>query len=174
MKHDPGLLLALGQKYADNHDVRVVVCSQGRGADWLRDRAEAEGLTSVQVLGFQPFDALPDVLGSAAVLLAILEPDAGVFSVPSKVLTYLCAGRPLVLAVPPDNLAARIVTREGAGSVVPPGDGPAFVATVERFVDAPDARSAAGDCARAYAEQTFDIARITDHFERILSDVRIA
>lgn len=174
MKHDPGLLLALGQKYASDPDVRVVVCSQGRGADWLRDQADAQGLTSVKVLGFQPFDAMPDVLGSATALLAILEPDAGVFSVPSKVLTYLCAGRPIVLAVPPDNLAARIVTREEAGAVVPPGDAPSFVAAAQRFVDAPGARSAAGKRARAYAEQTFSIARITDRFERILTDARNA
>lgn len=58
---------------------------------------------------FQPFEQIPQVQAAANVLIAILELDAGVFAVPSKVFTYLCAKRPLILADPLENLAARIV-----------------------------------------------------------------
>ena len=63
----------------------------------------------------QPFDAYPDVLATADVLIAFVEVDAGAFSLPSKVLSYLCAERAIVLSVPKKNLASRIVVKSGAG-----------------------------------------------------------
>ena len=55
------------------------------------------------------------MLASATVLIGILEEDAGVFSVPSKVLSYLCAGRPIVLCAPAENLASRTLLEAEAG-----------------------------------------------------------
>lgn len=170
MKHNPDLLLRLALRARSRPDVRVVVVSQGLGADWLAERKAAQGVDNLVLLPFQPFEELPDVLGAADVLLALLEPDAGVFSVPSKVLTYLCAARPVLLAVPPENLAAQIVQREGAGRVVAPDDTAGFVAAAEALLDDPDARTAAGRRARAYAEQAFDIDAITDRFEAVLGE----
>src|SRR5262249_23180303 len=101
MKHDPALLLELARRYRDEADVAVVVISQGPGASWIAEHARDDRLANLLVLPFQPFDAMPDVLASADVLVAILEPEAGVFSVPSKVLTYLCAAKPLLACMPP-------------------------------------------------------------------------
>ena len=101
-------------------------------------------------------------------LTAILEPDAGVYSVPSKVLSYLCAARPVLLAVPRENLAASIIERERAGVVVPPEAVQSFALEGRRLLDDPDRRTAMAERARAYAERTFDIDAIADRFEAIL------
>ena len=90
--------------------------------------------------GFKPFSEMPEAMAAADVLVAVLEPDAGVFSVPSKVLAYLCGGRPVLLAVPPENLAARIVARETAGLVVPPDDAAGFLAHAETLMARSDLR----------------------------------
>jgi len=34
----------------------------------------------LEILDYQPFEALPDVMGAGDILLAILEPEAGIFS----------------------------------------------------------------------------------------------
>jgi glycosyltransferase involved in cell wall biosynthesis len=163
MKHDPGLLLDLAQAQPG---CAVVVVSEGLGADWLRARAaQAPNLV---LLPFQPFARLGEVLASADVLVAVLEPDAGIFSVPSKVLTYLCAGRPLLLAIPPENLAARIVTRIGAGLTAAPYDRATFLAAVAKLADDAAARAEMGAKALDYAAKTFDIAAIAARFETIL------
>jgi len=164
LKHDPSLLLDLARA---EPDCMVVVNSEGRGADWLR--ANGTGAANLRVLPFQPFARLGEVLASADVLVAVLEPDAGIFSVPSKVLTYLCAGRPLLLAVPPANLAARIVTREGAGFAADPGDRAGFLAAAKRLAGEPATRAAMGAKALDYAAKTFDIAAIATRFEAILA-----
>lgn len=166
MKHNPELLLSLARRLERTPDARVVVVSEGAGAEWLRAQDPPSNLL---LLPFQDFDDLPDVHATADVLAAILEPDAGVYSVPSKVLSYLCAARPVLLAVPPENLAAQIVQRERAGVVVPPTAPAAFGIEGERLLDDAGLRRAMAGRARAYAERTFDIEAIADQFETILA-----
>jgi glycosyltransferase involved in cell wall biosynthesis len=165
LKHDPRLLVELARRL-DGAGARVVVVSGSPGAQWLRDDVGAA--PNLDVLPFQPYADLPDVLGSADVVVAILEADAGAFSVPSKVLSYHCAGRPIVAAVPRENLAARIIERNGSGVVVPPGDAAALGDAVASLLADPDEARATGERARAYAERTFDIAVIGDRFEDVL------
>jgi len=101
-------------------------------------------------------------------LLVLLEPDAGVFSVPSKVLTYHCAGRAILGAIPAENLAARTIEANGAGVVVDPGDSDRFIAAARSLIDDPARRIAMGSSARVAAEETFDIDVITDEFLSVL------
>jgi glycosyltransferase involved in cell wall biosynthesis len=169
MKHNPALLLELARMLDLNSSGELIVVSEGAGVEWLAEEAAREEIGSLRCLGFQPFEELPDVLGSADVLVAILEADAGVFSVPSKVLSYLCAGRPVLLAVPKENLAAKIVVECGAGPVVEPADIRGFCAEAQHLIDSPKLREQYGPAARQYAETHFDIHRIGDEFEAILS-----
>lgn len=168
LKHDPEVIVQLARHFSKHEDVEVVVVSEGRGADWLRRRRDEESLVNLRLLPFQPYAVLPDVLASGDVLLTLLEADAGAFSVPSKVLSYLCAGRALLAAVPSDNLAAEIVRRSGAGFLVEPGDKGDLVACAARLLADGGLRELLGRRARRYAEENFDVATIGDRFEPIL------
>jgi len=168
MKHNPDLLLQLALQCRAHPQVRVAVISEGIGADWLRARISENRLTNLLLLPYQPFSLLPQVLAAGDVLIAVLEEDAGVFSVPSKVLTYLCAARPLLLAVPAVNLAARIIAEEQAGLTVPPADTAGFLAAASRLMQEPDTRALMAARARAYAEANFTISTIADRFAALL------
>jgi glycosyltransferase involved in cell wall biosynthesis len=169
MKHNPALLLELARHFQDEERAQVVVISEGLGADWLREKKAKLGVDNLLLLPFQPFENMPDVLASSDVLVAILEPDAGVFSVPSKVLTYLCAGKPILAVMPPENLAARIIEKAGAGIVEKPGEVGAFMAAGKRLQGDPGLRRRAGASARSYAENAFDIKRVADAFVAVLT-----
>jgi glycosyltransferase involved in cell wall biosynthesis len=168
LKHVPGLLEELAADLADDPRLAVVVVSQGRGADYLRRRQAQRGLANLRVLDFQPYEDLPAVLASADVLVGVLNPDAGVFSVPSKTLSYLCAARPILLAVPRANLAARIVADSGAGLVVEPDDQAGFIAQARLLAGDAALRARMGAAGRVYAQKHFDIEAIAGRFERIL------
>ena len=120
LKHQPAVLLDLANSLADRPDVKLIVASEGLGADWLREHDHDRRLVQ---LPFQPYDDLPLMLAAADVLVVLLEADAGTFSVPSKVLTYHCAGRAILGAMPAENLASRNIARVGSGVVTAPGDG---------------------------------------------------
>jgi glycosyltransferase involved in cell wall biosynthesis len=166
LKHRPELLYRLAQQRVGDAD--VVVVSEGMGEARLRDMLRRHPLPNLHLLPFQPMDDYPDILGSADVLVALLEPTAGTFSVPSKVLSYLCAGRPVLAAIPPENLAARTIERAGAGLVVPPDDEEALLVAAKQLRTDPELRHEAGGRARAYAETTFDTAVIADRFQDVI------
>ena len=168
-KHDPGLLWALAERARETVGWDVVVVAEGYGADWLRKRQADAPNPRLHIHGYQPYEDLPDILGSADILLALLEPDAGVFSVPSKVLTYHCAGRPVVAAVPAPNLSARLIVEADSGLVVEPGNPAGFVATCESLLSDPVEGDRMGRNARRYAEETFDIAQVTEKFSEAIA-----
>jgi glycosyltransferase involved in cell wall biosynthesis len=165
MKHNPDLLRHLALHFRGDDEVRVVVISEGPGVEYLRERKSLEDLRNLEVLPFHPFEEMPDVLAAADVLVAVLEADAGVFSVPSKVLSYHCAGRAILGAMPTSNLASRIIMGQGSGVTVEPGNLDGFLLLAARLRQ--DARLCEnfGWAAREYAEKQFDIRAITDLFE---------
>lgn len=168
MKHNPELLVQMAVALKAIRDAKVIVISGGTALEFLQGRAIELGLHNLKTMTFQPFERLPEVLGAADVLMAVLEPDAGVFSVPSKVLSYLCAGRPMLTAMPQENLAARTITSAGAGVAVAPKDVEGFVATGLELAKDEARRKTMGAAGRSYAERTFDIQAIADRFEPVL------
>ena len=163
MKHRPDLLYQLAESL--DSSCSVVVISEGPGREYLSKMPKCENLL---LLDFQPYDRVPDVLASADVLLATLEADAGQFAVPSKILSYLCAGRPLLLAAPRSNLAASIVEQSGAGTVVDPDRPQEWIEAARRLGADACLRAALGTSARRYAETEFEISRIAARFEEVL------
>jgi colanic acid biosynthesis glycosyl transferase WcaI len=167
LKHNPALLADLARHFAADPRVAVVVVSEGIGADWLAARKAAPGLDNLRLLPFQPFARLAEVSATGDVLVAILEPDAGVFSVPSKVLSYCCAGRAILAAVPKANLAARLIEREALGLVVDPADAAGFIAAAAGLVGDAPLRARMGKNALDYARRTFDIDAIATAFGKV-------
>jgi glycosyltransferase involved in cell wall biosynthesis len=168
LKHNPNTLLQLARRFKSSPDVRVVLVSQGIGRDFLEAAKKKESLDNLVLLDFEPYAKLPEVLASADVLLASVEPDAGAFCVPSKILSYMCSARPILMSVSPQNLAARIVTRSDSGYVTAPGDDEDFAnRAVELYQNRQRCREMAGN-ARRYAESTFDIDQIGSIFEAVL------
>lgn len=165
-KHNLALLLKLARRCAPGE--LLLVAAQGAGMPGLSAAKSAHQIDALKLLPLQPADHLSDLLATADVLVATLEPDAGKFAVPSKVLSYLCAGRPVLLAAPRENLASRIVQRANAGIVVDTRDESGFLAAADLLRGSKNMRAEFGANGRAYAEKTFDIAAITQKFERVL------
>jgi colanic acid biosynthesis glycosyl transferase WcaI len=168
MKHNPRLLVALAQGVASVPEARVVVVSAGAAATWICEEARKLGLRNLRVLPFQPVAQLPAMLAAASVLLCVLEPDAGAFSVPSKILSYLVAGRPILAAIPQGNLGYRIVTQSGAGAAIDPTNEQAFVAAGLEILRNPECQSEFGAAGRRYAEEHFVGDKIVQKFRHAL------
>jgi colanic acid biosynthesis glycosyl transferase WcaI len=167
LKHDPAVISRLAETAPTGS--RVVVVSEGRGREWLE--AEAGDVPGLMLFDYQPYEQLPDMLASADVLLVVLESDASRYSVPSKVLNYLCAGRPVLALLPPDNAVAQMIEAAGAGLVVAPGDADGAAAALQELLSSAQVRERMGTAARRYAERTFDVTRVGDRFESLLYDI---
>jgi colanic acid biosynthesis glycosyl transferase WcaI len=165
LKHSPDLLIQLARQHLPN--VKVVVVAQGLGCKKLSEAVKLEKLENLILLPLQPVFRLSEVLASSDVLVALLEADAGEFSVPSKVQSYLCASRPILLAAPKGNLATVVVTREGAGIAVEPDDISGFLTAARKFAEGnADSRTMAKN-GRAYAARAYNISQVTTRFEGV-------
>jgi glycosyltransferase involved in cell wall biosynthesis len=164
MKHRPEVLLALAGKLEVLGNAKLIVVAGGAGADWLAERKHEVSQQVLTLLPFQPYDRVPEVLGSADVLISLLDAEAGEFAVPSKTLAYLCAGRALIIAAPEKNEAARTVLRAQAGMVVSPDDPAQTIAAAEKLLASRELCEELGRNARRYAEAHFAIEGVADRF----------
>lgn len=170
LKHDPELLVALAAEVrAQGTPVRLVVVNEGPAEPIVR-AAAARLSVPLTLLPFQSYADLPDVLASGDILVVLLEQDAGEFSVPSKTLSYLAAGRPVLGLMPSENLAASLVLCAG-GFVVPPlrSSLPAAGLWADQLLRDPARLAQLGAESRLLAEKEFALETCADEFERILA-----
>lgn len=169
LKHNPALLVSLARKVIDaGQPVQLVVVNEGPAVDVLREEAARAGVP-LKILPFQPYERLAEVLATGDILVVLLESSAGEFSVPSKTLSYLCAGRPVLGLMPAENLAAQLVQRVD-GCVQPPLES-SLTEAVNWVVDVlhdTERRADLGHAARTLAESEFAMAGCVARFERIL------
>lgn len=163
MKHDPALILQVAKALEPTGGL-MVVRSQGLGADWLKEQNTSGSYPSLRIDGYVPYQDLPSSLASADVLLAVLEPDAAKYSVPSKVLTYLSAGRAVLLVSPQENLAAQKVLASAGGVVISDTRTGTLVNAVQDLAGNLVKTKQFGSNGRRYAEKEFNIASIRDRF----------
>ncbi|GAA2081363.1 glycosyltransferase family 4 protein [Aeromicrobium halocynthiae] len=170
-KHNPMLLVeVLRAAHAQGLEAAMTVISEGEAADSLAALAQEEPDLGLRVLPFQPAEDLPYVLGSADVLVGLLEPDATMFSIPSKVLSYMAAGRPILGLMPDDNPAAMDILTTGGHVEVPTVDGAwACAEWLEKLAADTGAVATIGSRARAVAEEKFHLPTITQRFESVLA-----
>ncbi len=166
LKHNPVLIENLAK---ENPSIEVIVIGSGVGVDYLSKQKLS--IPNLRILPLQSFSEFEQVLGSGDVLVAVIEDDAGKFSVPSKVLSYMCAGKPIVLAAPSENLAAKIITDSNSGIVVDSSDIQGFSAAVYALITDKIRSDTMSINSRKYAEANFNIEKITDDFENIFRDI---
>ena len=164
-KHDPRLFLELASEFQTAPDVRIVIISEGHGAAWLARRKSE--FPTLLLLPFQTTTDFEQALSAADVLLAVLEPEAAKFSVPSKVLSYMTAGKPILAAIAAENLAARTIRAAGAGLTVDPRDPSGLRQQARLLIDDAEACRRYGAAALAHAQAHFAIDDIAGRFEAV-------
>lgn len=168
MKHNPDIVYDTAEMLQDESDILFLVITQGQGRTHLEQRQEVKKLPNLRLLDFQPFDIFPQVLGSADCTLTLLEPEAGIFSVPSKVWSSYCAQKASLLVVPENNLAAKITKKINAGRIISTNDPKILRNTILELYGSQELCEELGMNARAYAEEHFYVKDIAKKFEEII------
>jgi colanic acid biosynthesis glycosyl transferase WcaI len=167
LKHNPEIIIQAAKDLIHDQDFVFLVISEGIGATYLQKEKAANNLTNLHILPFQDYPNLPLILSSADILLSILESDAALYSVPSKVLTYLCIGRPIILSLKYENLAARIIKENNTGYVLSSANTVDLTNKIKFLKSKPSLAKKLGENGRKYAESNFRISHISDLFANI-------
>lgn len=164
LKHRPELLLHL----ADDPEFKkfggvVVVISQGYGRELLEKPKNKR--ENIELRDFLPIPELAQLFSDATVLLAVLEPEASTFSVPSKIMSYLSAGKPIVASIDPKNASAAILQESGAGIVVSPeSSADDFSQAVTQIISDFQLALSMSQASAKYSQDNFDGAKAAEFF----------
>jgi glycosyltransferase involved in cell wall biosynthesis len=159
-------------RYVSAHPTaRFVITAAGPAVENLGRALKQENLGNVILLPWQNYAYYTEMLASADILLSVSTDDAAAFSIPSKILGYLCAGRPVLAVTPRGSPTARQLIGNDMGVVADPNDREGLVAALDRLFGDRAMRDRFSRNARAYAEANFSIVRQTKAFRSILDTV---
>ena len=144
---------------------------QGEERKKLEEDISNRNLTNVRMLPLQPAEALSRMYSSADVLLLNQSASIQDAVIPSKLLTYMAAGRPIVAAVSERSEAARQVLRGNCGVVVPAENPRALVEAVLALRRDPALRHELGANGRAYVEAHFTKDRVLRAYDEFFRSV---
>lgn len=146
----------------DNHLLWVIV---GEGEERQLVENAARDLPNLLVLPLQPAPTLAQVYAAADVLLLNQKAAVKDAVIPSKLLTYMASGKPVLCAVHDESEAARLVQQAQCGQIVQPED-PASLAQGALGLRAnPSLRAAMGADGRAYAVANYEKAHVLSLYD---------
>ncbi len=145
----------------------------GDGADraHLERLAVEHGLRNVEFVGRHVAGEMPAFLQAADGLLVHLRQDGvGEFAIPTKILSYLAAARPILCAA--GGASAELMREADAGLITQPGDAAGLADAIARLAAmTPGARAQLGENGRRYLSLNLDKSRVIDFYETALKDL---
>jgi colanic acid biosynthesis glycosyl transferase WcaI len=162
------VVLDAAARLHDRRDVLFLFVGEGQVKDELERASRTSGLPNVRFLPFQPREVLSDVQAAADVSLVTLAPGRGETSVPSKLIGYMAAGRPVVASVDLDCDTAEVIRSARCGVVVPPGDAAALAGAVDALLADEEARELMSQRARRFFEERYAADAVLRRYAEIL------
>ena len=148
-----------------------VLVGDGSDRARLEQMVADRDLPNVIFTGQQPADDMPDFYRAADALLVHLRPSLmGEHAIPTKVVAYLAAGRPIICAS--GAAAAEVVRQADAGLAVEPGDSAGIVEAVRNLAARPEAeRTSLGERGRRFFQVHFRRDAVINEYEEILREL---
>ncbi len=149
---------------------RIIFLLVGDGAQRsaVERRLRALGLANVRLLPFVPWQDYPVLVAACDVGLVTLKKEMKTPVVPSKLLTYMACGRPVILSLPEESDARAIVREADCGLLVRPGDAGALAAAIRTLLADPAHADRLGAAGRRYAVEHFERSTCVARWEGLL------
>ena len=155
----------------DHEDILFLFVGEGEEKAHVEARARKMRLTNMMFLPFQPRERLCEVQASADVSLVTLAKGRGRTSVPSKVVGYMAAGRPVIASVDQDSDTAAEVISSGCGLIVAPEDPVALAEAILGLSKEPRHLSTLGRNARKWFLEHFSAHENLRRFDELLRNL---
>lgn len=160
-----------------NHeDIEFFIVGDGLEKDALVQRVKELCLNNVRFLPMQPKEVYPWILASCDVSLVTLNSKVLTPVVPSKILSIMAAGRPILASMPLDGDAPKLIKESNGGLCVEPENAVALAEAIIFLARHPEKRDEMARRGRAYIEKTMSLEKVIIDleilFETIISEYR--
>lgn len=172
MKQGLGVLLdAAAPDHGGSGNGQWVVAGDGAGKTALVDEAARRGLETIRFLPLQPDDRFNEMMIATDVCVITQQKGTGQFFFPSKLLTALTYGKPILAVADADSELSRAVVDGQFGVVAPPDDPGAVARAAATMAAAADTELARwGENGRAWVSR-YRRSAVLGQFEKLLQSL---
>jgi colanic acid biosynthesis glycosyl transferase WcaI len=165
------VIIQAARQLAHEPNILFLLVGDGYGKEQVQLQSQDLGLRNVKFLPFQERAVLSEVQATADVSVVTLAPGRGRTSVPSKVLSYMAAARPIVAAVDDKCDTAELIRQAHCGLVVPPGRGPDLANGLLQYRRDAEQRSKAGEQGRNFYLKHFEKNVVIQKYHNLLMEL---
>jgi glycosyltransferase involved in cell wall biosynthesis len=152
-------------------NVHWMVLGSGAKRPWVEAYVAREGLHNVTIDSIRSREDQQDFLNACDVSIISFAPGMAGVSVPSRMYNSMAAGKPIIAVTDADSELARVVSEEGIGVVVPPGNVDQLVATIQRMRGDPVGLVEMGKRARAAVMAKYTLPHAISTYARLIGNV---
>jgi colanic acid biosynthesis glycosyl transferase WcaI len=165
------IIIETAYKLRNEAGMVFLIVGDGPVLHKLKNECKKRNLQNVRYMPFQKREALNDIQATADISLVTMHSDKGKFSVPSKVLTYMAAARPIIASVDLDSPTAEQIAKADCGIVIPAGDADALANAIMTLRNSENLRSRFGRNGREYIEKYLNADSAVEKYETLLKSI---
>src|SRR5438094_2562313 len=164
------LLVRSAKLLHERRDIQFLIVGDGARKAAVVAEATSLGVSNVKFLPLQPQEQFAEMLAAADVLILHQHADVTDSVIPSKLLTYMAAGRPIVVTAAPESAAGIALSRSECGVAVEPENPTALAQAIVRLLTDQEFRAHCGTSARAFVSASFSRATVLSQLESLLHE----
>jgi colanic acid biosynthesis glycosyl transferase WcaI len=159
VKQGLDVILQAAERSRDRDEIRYLFVGDGAMRAQLETKASARKLSNVLFLPLLESDEFAAMLAATNIALITQQRVVSDIVFPSKTVTLLSAGCPVIASVNSGSEVARAVLRSGAGLVVEPENGELLCSAINELAASPQTLARMGQQATQFAIESWDEQR---------------
>lgn len=171
ISQDLDVIVEAAEKLKDVKDIYFIIVGDGLVKERIQALIDKKGLKNVQMIPMQSKERYPMVLQASDLGLVTLKETVKTPVVPSKLLSIMSAGIPVIAAVSLDGDTPKIIKESGCGICIEPENSEVLAEKVKYLYDNKDKCDKMGKAGREYVEKTFSLEKCTDKYIELFNKV---
>jgi len=164
------LLVQAAKRLEPYTTVEFLIVGDGARKGAVMAEAERLRLANVRFFPLQPADRFAEILAAANVLILHQQRDVLDTVIPSKLLTYMASGRPIIATVAASSETALAVERARCGSVIEPESPAALAAEILNLYQNAELVHQYGARGRSFVCEHFSREIVLGRMEKLLCE----
>lgn len=166
---DIDIILSAAKYLKDYQEILFLIVGDGVEKSRLERKASKMSLSNVRFLSMQPRDKYPSILQASDICLATLRKKVKTPVVPSKIISIMAAGRPVIACMDMRGDASKLINDAQCGIILPPENARLLSENILRLFQNREIRERLGYNGRKYAEQHLSLNVYVQHYIKLFN-----
>jgi len=158
-------------KITEGKPIKYIIVGNGVQLEHVKSKVNELNLDNVKLIPPVSKEEYPYVLQSSDVSLATLKKEVRTPTVPSKIMSIMSAGIPLIACVNMDGDVPEIIKRAQSGFALQAGDAKGLAEKILVLYRNPDLREKLGSNGRNYVEKKLSVEIAAEKYENLFKRI---